>query len=565
MSYRLGTPSSIHDVLAQASALTDSCVRRFGPAAPGPLEWVKNAVFYYIVVRSFGALWTRVTCQGPTIYIRDLYRASVQYTLHLTKKIPMVRRKIQGELSKTLSAMEEDIAPVIPGLPPHHALPSQGRDTEDIRGELAKLQGLGDAHWKDGKVSGAIYHGGEELSKLTSEAYSLFSLSNPLHPDVFPGVRKMEAECVAMVLAMYNAPLDAGGCLTSGGTESIVMACKAYRDYAREHKGIRSPEMIIATSAHAAFDKACKYFGIRPVWIDVDPVTFALPVHRVKKAVNRNTILIVGSAPGFPHGIIDDIEGLSEIAHRKNVPLHVDACLGGFLIPFMKDAGYNVPLFDFRLPGVTSISCDTHKYGFAPKGSSIIMYRTRALRRYQYTVMSDWLGGVYASPGLAGSRPGALIAGCWSALMRIGHAGYVDSTRQIIGCAREIARIVQDTEGVEVLGEPNVSVVAFRATAPLSIYAIGDGMRHRGWNLNALQFPSSLHLACTTLTVGHEEDFARDLRESIAEARVLLEERGGKSGGDSGMAAIYGLAATLPDRSLIVDVAKGFIDALYKV
>ncbi|KAJ1969498.1 Dihydrosphingosine phosphate lyase, partial [Dimargaris verticillata] len=271
---------------------------------------------------------------------------------------------------------------------------------------------------------------------------------------------------------------------------------------------------------------------------------------------------IVGSAPNFPNGVIDDIEGLSDLAVKYRVGLHVDCCLGGFLLPFMAQAGYgdHLPVFDFRHPGVTAISCDTHKYGFAPKGSSVILYRSKALRHCQYFVTTDWAGGIYASPTIAGSRPGALIAGCWAAMVRMGEQGYVDATRQIIEAARQAKQGIQDTlPELYLVGDPWVSVVAFSAHEPLSIYGINDVMNTKGWGLSVLQFPACVHFAFTLPSASMAEQFLIDLRDAVAQVKANPTHFG------EGSAAIYGLATTVPDRSIVGDIARGFVDSLYKV
>jgi sphinganine-1-phosphate aldolase len=298
---------------------------------------------------------------------------------------------------------------------------------------------------------------------------------------------------------------------------------------------------------------------------------YQVDVRRVSRLVNSNTILLVGSAPNFPHGIFDDISTLSKLALKKRLPLHVDCCLGSFLVPFLDKAGFETVPFDFRLKGVTSISCDTHKYGFAPKGNSTILYRTQELRTYQYFVSPDWSGGVYASPGLAGSRPGALIAGCWASMMAVGEAGYLDSCTQIVGAAKKLAERIQTHPGLaselEILGKPLVSVIAFTAKN-LNIYDIADGMAAKGWHLNALQNPPAIHVAVTRPLVKVWERLALDL-EAVVEAerekeRVRTVEGKGTKGKASGeLAALYGVAGSLPNKSVVVDLATGFLDLLY--
>lgn len=300
--------------------------------------------------------------------------------------------------------------------------------------------------------------------------------------------------------------------------------------------------------------------------------TYQVDTRRVARLINANTVLLIGSAPNFPHGIIDDIAALSKLAARHRIPLHVDCCLGSFLVPFLQQAGFATAPFDFRLRGVTSVSCDTHKYGFAPKGNSVVLYRTAELRAYQYFVSPDWSGGVYASPGLAGSRPGALIAGCWASLMRVGEKGYLDACVRIVGTTKKILQRLRDSPvlaaELEVLGDPLVSVVAVTARN-LNIYDIADAMSHKGWHLNSLQDPPAMHVAVTLPIAKVWEKLIEDL-EAVIEAerekeRVrIVEGKGarGKAMGDS--AALYGVAGSLPNKGVVVDLARGFLDTLYK-
>lgn len=284
-----------------------------------------------------------------------------------------------------------------------------------------------------------------------------------------------------MCLRMYNAPPSGAGTTTSGGTESILMACKTMREWGRRTRGISEPEIVIPASAHAAFDKAGEYFGMKVHHIPVDKLTRKVNIRGVARAINRNTVMVVGSAPNFPDGMIDDIPSLAALARKHGIGCHVDCCLGSFLVPFLEKAGLPSEPFDFRVDGVTSISCDTHKYGFAPKGSSVVMYRTAELRRHQYYVQPDWPGGVYASPSIAGSRPGALIAGTWAALMTMGDDGYTASARAIVGAARRIEQGIRDEiPQLQILGKPLVSVVAFASAGGVNIYEVGDKMSAKG-------------------------------------------------------------------------------------
>jgi len=424
--------------------------------------------------------------------------------------------------------------------------------------------------WKEGQVSGTVYHGGDELTAVMTAAFRRFALSNPLHPAVFPSLRRMEAEVVAMTLPLFRA--GAGGCgtMTSGGTESILLAVKAYRDHARATRGVTEPELVLPVTAHAAFDKACAYFCVKLVHVPVDARTFRADPAAMARAVTRNTIALVASAPSFPQGVVDPVPELGALALARGLPLHVDCCLGSFLIAFAARAGFPQPCaFDFSVPGVTSISCDTHKYGFAPKGSSVVLYADPAFRRAQYFTAPEWTGGIYASPSIAGSRPGALIAAAWATLVTVGARGYEDAARTILAAAAAMARGLAAAGGgaLELYGEPTLSVVAFGPArgaaaggrAPINIFNVADAMSARGWDLNTLQNPPCVHM-CVTLANAHRAgDFLRDVAEAVAEVQTAPP---GKF--KDGTGALYGMAAAIPDKSFVKQVSYFFLDALYK-
>ena len=329
---------------------------------------------------------------------------------------------------------------------------------------------------------------------------------------------------------------------------------------------------IVPETAHAAFRKAGQYFNIKVHLIDCPAPSYQVNIRSVVRLVNSNTILLVSSAPNYPHGIIDDISALSRLAIKHRLPLHVDCCLGSLLIPYLARAGFPTEPFDFSLKGVTSISCDTHKYGFAPKGNSTILYRTASLRSYQYFVCPDWSGGVYPSPGIAGSRPGALIAGCWATLMTQGENGYIDACHKIVGAAKKIEVTIREnpvlSADLSVIGKPLVSVVAFTSNT-LNIYDIADAMTAKGWHLNALQNPPGIHVAVTMPIVAAVDQLISDLMTMVElekdKERVRIAEGNAKKGPPNGdAAALYGVAGSLPDKSVVVQLANGFLDTLYK-
>ncbi|NMO18911.1 aminotransferase class V-fold PLP-dependent enzyme [Pyxidicoccus fallax] len=482
------------------------------------------------------------------------------------KAVPMVRDLLSKESDSLLGELEGSLKPYRGKLPTYDHLPVTGRSREDVLRELKELETQEQPRWREGKVSGAVYNGDTGHIDFLNQVYALHSQSNPLHADLWPSATKFEAEVVAMTASMLGADAaNAGkpasehicGSMSSGGTESIMLAIKTYRDWARETKGITKPEMVAPASAHPAFDKAAHYFGVKMVRVPVGP-DYRADVAATKKAINRNTIVLIGSAPGFPHGVIDPIEELSELARRKRIGFHTDACLGGFVLPFAKKLGYPVPPFDFRLPGVTSISVDTHKFGYAAKGSSVVLYRGTELRSHQYFTATDWPGGIYFSPTFSGSRPGALIAAAWASMVSMGEQGYLEATRRILEAASTIKQGIRAIPELHVLGDP-LFVIAF-GSETVDVFKVMERMSERGWSLNGLHKPSAVHL-CVTLRhtqSGVAERFLEDLRAAVEHVKA--------NPGDKGtMAPVYGMAASVPFRGMVSDLLKKYMDLLYKV
>ncbi|UCG56475.1 MAG: aminotransferase class V-fold PLP-dependent enzyme [Phycisphaerales bacterium] len=482
------------------------------------------------------------------------------------RNTPHVRKRLDEKYDKILGELRTKTRPYKNSHTTYSSIPEIGRDRNDILKEMEQIGAAETSQWKDGFVSGAVYHGDDEHIEFLNKVYAVHSQSNPLHPDVWPSSTKYEAEIVAMTAEMLGAKgtsKDTGadeeicGVVSSGGTESILLAMKAYRDRARAARGIRKPEMIVPSTAHAAFDKAAQYFNIKIIRVPVDH-RFRADVDETRRAITKNTIVIVGSAPSFPHGIIDPIEQLSELARQRSIGFHTDACLGGFVLPWARKLGYDIPPFDFALPGVTSISADTHKYGYAPKGTSVVLYRGSDLRRYQYFKVADWPGGLYFSPTLAGSRPGALSAACWASMVAVGQHGYMQAVQRIIQTASAIKKEIERMPDLHVLGEP-LWVIAF-GSETLDVYRVMDCMTAKHWSLNGLHKPACLHL-CVTLRhtqPGAPERFIHDLKEAVEYVKANPQTEGG-------MAPVYGMAATLPVRSVIEDLLERYIDLLYEV
>lgn len=475
--------------------------------------------------------------------------------------MPVIRGAVQKKVEKAIEGIEKDLIHRS-GVPHHEQIPDLPMTFQEISDVMSSLNSLKRSDWENGRLSGAVYHGGKELLELQTKVYGQYTVANQLHPDCFPAVRHMEAEVVSMVLDLYNGPEGACGTSTSGGTESLLLTCLAAREKAKIERGITEPEIVAPITIHAGFDKAAYYFGIKLIHAPIDESTGKVSLRAVEKLIGPNTILLAGSAPNYPHGIIDDIEGLSNLALKYRLPLHVDACLGSFIVPFLNEIGVDVPLFDFRLPGVTSISCDTHKYGFAPKGSSIIMYRTRELCHYQYFVSTDWSGGLYASPTLAGSRPGALMAGCWATLLYMGKNGYRESARAIVSSAQKLKIQLRTNpvlrDNLQIIGDPQGSVISFTSKT-LNVYDLSDAMSKKGWHLSTLQNPAAVHLAATILSIKIIDELVADLVACVSDLRAS-----GSHAAEDGTKALYGVAGSVQTAGIAKSLATGFIDALYK-
>ncbi|RJE21550.1 Sphingosine-1-phosphate lyase [Aspergillus sclerotialis] len=525
------------------------------------LDLFRNIVFIIFILRYLRKTYYSLRGYGLIGSLRNVYFAIRLFLYSIFLRTPGVRGQVDKQVSTAVEGLESKLVASTAGVTKYLTLPKEGWSDDQIRAELDKLAGLDHTRWEDGRVSGAVYHGGLDLVKLQSEAFNQFGVSNPIHPDVFPGVRKMEAEVVSMVLALFNAPPDGAGVTTSGGTESILMACLGARQKAFTERGVTEPEMIIPDTAHAAFYKASNYFGIKLHRVACPAPDYKGDIAAIRRLINPNTVLLVGSAPNFPHGIVDDIPALSHLATTYKIPLHVDCCLGSFVIAHLKKAGFPSPYeeeggFDFRLPGVTSISVDTHKYGFAPKGNSVVLYRNRVYRSYQYFIYPDWAGGVYASP-----------------LMSVGESGYINSCSEIVGAAKKFESSIKQhsvlSQNLEVIGKPMVSVVAFASkNAGIDTYDIADELSGKGWHLNALQNPAAIHVAFTVPTAAAVDQLTTDLIEAVEKQLEKAEERKrqGKSyvvkRGDT--AALYGVAGSMPDKSIVSRLAEGFLDTLYK-
>lgn len=395
-------------------------------------------------------------------------------------------------------------------------LPKTGMPRDRIVAQLDALQAR-DVGWKSGRAFSLAYHAGDDVLELATLANSRFLSANALNTEAFPSLRVMQSEVVAMVADLLHGGSDAAGFMTSGGTESILLAVKAARGRGRE-RGITAPEMVLPTSAHAAFEKAAYYFDVKSIRVPVRD-DFRADVDAMRALMTSNTVLLVGSAPQYPQGVVDPITPIAQLAAAADINCHVDACMGGITLPMLERLGYAIPPFDFRVPGVTSISVDLHKYGYTAKGASVLVHRNKDLRRHQTFVTDNWLGGRYGSSGVLGTKSGGPIAAAWAVLHYLGEDGYLRLTKSARAATEALLAGLRAIPGVRVLGEPDATHAAF-AFDDIDAFAVGTALRQRGWVVDHQKPPPSLH--CTVNAV-HEpviRDFLTELTVAIDEVRA---------------------------------------------
>ncbi len=395
-------------------------------------------------------------------------------------------------------------------------LPEQGRDWSVLEQEMQQ-RAAGDVDWRAGRTAVYVFNAGEDVARVQKQAYSLFMSENGLGPLAFPSLRDMEAEVIAMGLDLLHAPEGAAGSMTSGGTDSITMAIKAARDHARSERGLQGQgNLVLPWSAHPAFDKAAMLMDLEVRRIPcrdllADPVA-------MEAAVDASTIMMVGSAPCFPYGLIDPIEALGEVAERTGTWLHVDACVGGYIAPFVRMNGTPIPPFDFEVPAVRSMSADLHKYGYCAKGASSVLFRDRALHEHMFFHCSDWPGGQMTTPTLAGTRPGGAIAAAWAVMNYLGRDGYCTKHRQVTDTRERIAEGATRL-GFQVLGEPRLGILAF-GHEQVNPFAIWGKLNARGWFTGLTTRPRALHLMLSPFHAEVADVYLEDLAWALETVRA---------------------------------------------
>jgi glutamate/tyrosine decarboxylase-like PLP-dependent enzyme len=390
-----------------------------------------------------------------------------------------------------------------------------GRD--DVLDQLVALKAR-DVRWRDGRAFTLAYDGGDEVVELAKAAYGLFSSENALNTDAFPSLRGIQADVVEIVSTWLHGGEEAAGFMTTGGTESLLMAVLAARERGRAERGITEPEMVLPASAHAAFEKGAHYFGVRSVRVPVDAGWRADP-DAMAAAVNANTVLIVGSAPQYPQGVVDPIPAIAAIAAERDINCHVDACMGGVALPYLERLGEPIAPWDLRVDGVTSVSVDLHKFGYTAKGASVILHRTKRLRAFQTFVTDNWLGGAYGSSGVLGTKSGGAMAAAWAVMHHLGDAGYLRLTASARRATLQLAEAIDGIGELQLRARPEAMLLSFGASDPeaLDVFAVADALWRRGWYVDRQGPPSSLHCTVNAVHDGRIDGFVTDLRAGVEE------------------------------------------------
>ncbi len=424
-------------------------------------------------------------------------------------------------------------------------IPGKGVDRAELFAQMDAYR-TGDMDWREGRTFGYVYDAGEEAKAISREAYMAFLGENALDPTVYPSVMRFENELVAMAAHHVGGDADVVGSFTSGGTESILLAVKAARDRARKlHPEIARPNLVMPDTAHAAFHKAGHYLGVDVVTVPADPTTFEADVEAMAAAVTPDTILLVGSAPSYAHGVIDPIEALGQLAAGRDLLLHVDACIGGFLLPWFSKLGESVPAFGFDVPGVTSVSMDLHKYAYADKGASLVLYRDADLRRHQIFSCARWPGYSVVNTTVASTKPAGPLAAAWAVMHFLGEEGYLEMARGQLEGTRKLVEYVETSADLRLLGRPQMCLAAFTSDA-VNLFEVVDEMRNRGWyiqpQLTYGASPANIHLSIGASNVPQMDAMLADLTDSIEAA---------KKAPASGLAdAISGMFASLEPSQL---------------
>ena len=508
------------------------------------LDTTTNSIIYNkkTIIQILGYIYILQLSYKLISNSRNIYKGLIWNNI---KKIPLVNNKINDKVKEIIDNINLGFQNELTDLKFYKEIPIQGLKNNEIENQFKHMVSKKSNDYTKGTVSGATYSNNKDLDKLMALLFIYFNKSNPLHTNLYPSIRKMENELISFMINLFNGNEDTCGVFTGGGTESILMACKTYRELGKS-KGILKPEIIVSDTVHCAFNKACQYFNIKLVSIPcLKDGSFNLKL--LEKLLNNNTILIVGSIPSYSLGIIDPVPKLNDIAIKYNIPLHLDACIGSFLINF---SGLD---YDFSYPGVTSISADFHKYGQTPKGSSSILYKNKEIMKYQYFIDSKWSGGIYATTSIAGSRCGNIVALSWATLMYYGKNGYRENYEKIIEMNKFLVEKINDIDELFIYGKPKLSIIGI-GSEKINISMLGDLLKKKGWDINMIQNPDGFHFCITSY---HNLDV---LKNFVNDINYIIKNNKLKKGSYS--PCIYGTMKKINDTDIIDKVLVNYLHSV---
>lgn len=437
-------------------------------------------------------------------------------------------------------------------------IPKEGQPLEELLQQMKSFKS-GDARWREGRTWSMVYHLGEEHDQLLKQASNLFFSESYINPFAFESLQRMEREVVQMTASLLNGGDGAVGTMSSGGTESIFLAMYTYREWARKNRRVESgATCVLPQTIHPAFEKAAHILGVKVIKTPVDENCRAI-ISEMEKRIGPNTIMMAVSAPSYPQGVMDPVPEASELAQQRRVPLHVDGCIGGFMLPWVEELyPEQLPAWDFRLPGVTSMTADTHKFAYGAKGSSVLLYRSMEYLRHQFFITTDWPGGIYASPTLLGSRSGGPIAAAWAAMNGLGQSGYRRITKAIMEGVRQVRKGLEAIPELQIIGQPCMNIMAFATVNNKpDIFVIGDYLQERGWYVDRQQRPNCIHITVMQQNLPVIPEYLEDIKAAVAFAKHNPRAKA------KGNAALYGLMARIPFRGMVEQNVRQMFEQLY--
>lgn len=534
------------------------------------IEYIEHCIFTLVLAVLISIYYRK----GPQQFFKVIVLA--------LKELPGVKSLIDLVLKNEVKSFVKStsLAQDVVKSKPRVLIPDKGLTGDEMRTVMTNLKKRSADPDRDGNIFAYTYTLKDDHFKLQQEAFDMFCEKtghsvehdelvkeffhafmneNALNPMIYPALRLMETEVVSMTAAMLNGNSEVVGFLTSGGTESNLMAVKTYRDMAfATRPNVKRPNIVAPITVHPTIDKAAHYFGLEIIHTPMAD-DFTADVKAMEKAINSDTVMLVASAPQFCHAVVDPIEKIGALAQKKGLPFHVDACFGGFMLPWVEKLSYPVPKFDFRVPGVTSISADVHKYGYCVKGASVICYKNADIRKYQIYAYSEWPGGLYGSPSMAGTRPGGNIAAAWAAMKALGTEGYMEKAKALMDTTTKMTSRIREIKGLCILGNPCMTAFAIGSNDPnINIQAVADVMETKGWKMERNQLPDSIHCSILPHHVGIADKFVDDMEDATKFCRE------NKALAKKGTAGVYGMMASIPDKGIVTDFLVEFFSEVYK-